>query len=165
MGDGYAVEPLQRADAGGMLEIFNHYIADGFAAYPEEPLALDAMQHLLDDCADHPRLAARDEAGRLVGFAFLRPYAAYATFSRTALVTYFIASEHTGRGLGTRMLARLEREARDVGIGTMLAHVSSENPGSLAFHTRHGFVECGRFLRIGVKKGRAFDVVWFQKSL
>ena len=95
----------------------------------------------------------------------LRPYLPHAAFSRTAQITTFIAPEHTGQGLGTAMLQALERQARGLGLTSILAHVSSRNPGSLAFHRKHGFVECGRFRGIGVKCGKAFDVVWFQKML
>ncbi|WP_301665067.1 GNAT family N-acetyltransferase [Methanoculleus frigidifontis] len=66
----------------------------------------------------------------------------------------------TGRGLGSRMLAHLEREGRKQGIGCILAGISSRNMGSIRFHNKNGFVECGRFRNVGRKRGEFFDVVW-----
>ena len=95
----------------------------------------------------------------------MRAYNPFPTFARTAEISYFIEQGYTGRGLGKAALARLEEEARARGIRCLLASVSSANEQSLAFHRRNGFSECGRFLRVGEKKGMAFDVVWMQKEL
>jgi len=45
------------------------------------------------------------------------------------------------------------------------AHISSLNEGSIRFHLRHGFTECGRFRRVGRKRGQDFDMVWMQLTL
>ena len=82
-----------------------------------------------------------------------------------AEVTYFIHPAHTGNGLGKRLLDDLERGAGEKGIATLLASISSLNSGSIRFHRKNGFSECGRFQRVGVKKGQWFDTVWMQKTL
>ena len=50
------------------------------------------------------------------------------------------------RGLGPQLYAAVFDEARRVGASEVLCEVNVEppNPGSLAFHTRLGFVEVGR---------------------
>jgi phosphinothricin acetyltransferase len=63
------------------------------------------------------------------------------------------------------LLACLEKGARDKGITTILAGISSLNPGSIEFHRKKGFTECGRFRKVGRKKGHDFDTVWMQKML
>jgi phosphinothricin acetyltransferase len=80
-------------------------------------------------------------------------------------VTYFIHPDHTGKGLGKRLLGFLEKGALEKGITNLLASISSLNPGSVEFHQKHGFTECGRFRKVGKKKGREFDTVWMQKRL
>jgi len=165
MAEPWVLDRLLRTDAEAMLAIFNHYVLHSFAAYLEEPVSVEWMERLLDEASGLPAIAVRDPDGRLIGFSLLRPYMSRTAFPRTAQITTFLVPEHTGRGLGSRLLARLEHAAREAGIDTILAHVSSENPGSLAFHRRHGFAECGRFRKIGIKNERRFDVVWFQKRL
>jgi len=165
MANDWTLDRLTTADGQAMLSIFNHYIAHGFAAYLEEPASVELMNTLLEQAAGLAAIGARDAEGALIGFSMLRPYIPHVAFSRTAQVTTFIAPGHTGRGLGTAMLEKLEGEARTLGLESILAHVSSRNPGSLAFHHKHGFVECGRFREIGLKRGKVFDIVWFQKML
>ncbi len=148
-----------------MLRIFNHYVAAGFAAYPEQPLSESSIVRFLEDAANHPRVAAEASGGQLLGFGFLRPYSTYPTFSHTALLTVFLDPSQRRRGLGSAILEALEDGARSRGIAVLLAHISSRNPDSLAFHAARGFVACGRFPGIGRKHGVAFDIVWMVKTL
>lgn len=57
-----------------------------------------------------------------------------------------LAAHLRGRGLGPRLYHAVFDEARRVGATEVLCEVNVEppNPGSLAFHTRLGFVEVGR---------------------
>ena len=57
-----------------------------------------------------------------------------------------LAAHLRGRGLGPQLYAAVFAEARRVGAEEVLCEVNIEppNPGSLAFHTRLGFVEVGR---------------------
>jgi len=87
------------------------------------------------------------------------------SFLRAAEISYFIDPEYVGRGIGTRMLERIVSEAMRKGIDTILANVSSLNEASLRFHRRHGFEECGRFMRVARKKDRDLDAVWMQLIL
>ncbi len=153
------------ADRQPMLDLFNYYVEHGFAAFPEQPMPLAFIDRLLDLAKGYPALAARDPAGRLLGFGLLRPHHPLPTFAHTAETTYCLAPDCTRQGLGTRLLEALEAAAREKDIRTILAGISSLNEGSLAFHRKHGFVEVGRFHQVCTKNGTTFDVVWMQKML
>ncbi|MDQ1282428.1 MAG: hypothetical protein QG666_217, partial [Euryarchaeota archaeon] len=112
-----------------------------------------------------PFMAARDDDGRILGFAMLRPHNQMAAFSSAAEISYFIAPEYVGLGIGTALQEHLLHEAHKMGITTILAGISSLNSNSLAFHKRRGFIECGRFVKIGRKWGQEFDVVWMQMMI
>jgi phosphinothricin acetyltransferase len=161
----YNLEEMSNHHRTEVIDIFNYYIANEFAAYPEEPVGYDLFDRFLEMTRGYPSVVVKDDSGTVVGFAFLRPYHPASTFRRTAMITYFIMPEHTGKGLGTRILERFVQEARAQGIETILANASSRNEGSLRFHRRNGFWECGRFRRVGTKFGEDFDVVWMQLDL
>ncbi len=161
----YELRAFERRDVASALAIFNHYVAAGTAAYPESPLSPEALGKLGASEPRYPVVAGLDAAGAVVGFAMLRPWHALPTFLRTAEVSYFIAPEHVGQGLGSIMLAGLCDHARTMGVATLLASISAENVASLEFHARRGFVECGRFRQVGLKHGRTFDVIWMQRVL
>jgi L-amino acid N-acyltransferase YncA len=152
-------------DGKQIIDIFNHYVENSFAAYPEAKVPYEFFGLFMNMSQGYPFLVAKDENGKLLGFGLLRPHNPMPSFSKTAEITYFLAPEHTGKGIGRAILDRLLEDGTEKGITSILANISSLNPGSLAFHRKNGFVECGRFVGVGQKKGQEFDVVWMQRRI
>lgn len=152
----------RRQDVPGVTAVYNHFIETSMATYLEEPVDETWAEQFM---ARARVFYVLEKDTEILGFASLNPYREMPAYDITATLTYFILPQATGQGLGTQILNRMERDARRLGIKQLLAHISSENPQSLAFHARRGFTECGRFHRIGKKWRRPFDVVWVQKSL
>lgn len=156
----YHLEPMGEAHRRAVIDIYNHYVRESFAAYPELPAGYEMYDRFLEMTRGYPALVALTEAGEAAGFAFLRPWHHAATIRRTAEITYFLHPGHVRRGLGGTLLAHLIEAARPMGIDRLLASISSRNPESLGFHQTHGFTECGRFPAVGRKFGEDFDIVW-----
>jgi L-amino acid N-acyltransferase YncA len=161
----YTLEQVSVEDGREIIDIFNHYVENGFAAFPEVRVPYEAFPLFLDMAKGYPFLVAQDGTGKVLGFGFLHPHNPMPAFLRTAEITYFIAPGFIGRGIGSRILDCLLIRARQMGIASVLAWISSLNPGSISFHKRNGFVECGRFVGIGSKFEQEFDVVWMQRMV
>ncbi len=157
--------PIGEADADPLVEVFNQYIREGEAAFLDEPVTITFFERMRPVLAAYPSFAVRETDGTFVGFGLLRPHNPLPAFRATAELSAFLAPGWTGRGIGSELLSRLEDAALARGIRHLLAAVSSRNDGSLRFHERHGFLECGRFRGVGVRHGRHFDLVWLQKDL
>lgn len=161
----YRLEEMADRHRASVLDIFNYFVTHSWAAYPEEPVSDYFFDYLLEVSRDYPCVVVENDADGIVGFALLRPFLQARAFRRTAEVTYFIMPEHTGRGLGRLILERFIGEARNMGVDNIIANVSSRNEGSLRFHKKMGFRECGRFSKVGRKFGEDFDVIWLQLTL
>ncbi len=161
----YVLERLSERHRKPVIDIFNSFVKSGFAAYPDTEVEYRFFDRLLEMTRGYPAVAAKDATGRIVGFGLLRPFHFAATFKRAAEVSYFLLPETTRQGLGTTILAMFVAEARKMGIDSILASISSRNVESIDFHVKRGFVECGKFKKIGRKFGQDFDVVWMQKRL
>jgi L-amino acid N-acyltransferase YncA len=161
----YSINPIETEDREPIIDIFNYYIANSFAAFPESKLPYQAFDFLLQMSKGYPSGTIKDEKGKVIGFGLLHTYNSIPTFAQTAEITYFLHHEHTRTGLGKKLLDFLEREGRDRSITTILANISSLNRGSINFHRNNGFIECGRFMKVGKKNGQLFDTVWMQKML
>lgn len=161
----YSMSPISKEDREPIMDIFNHYVENTFAAYFETKLPYEAFEMFLQMAQGYPTARVTDKNGRVIGFGLLRSHHPMPTFARTAEITYFIHPDHTGKGIGAKLLSLLEKEGMKKGITNILANISSLNPGSINFHKRNGFVECGRFKRVGMKMGKLFDTVWMQKVL
>lgn len=161
----WRLEPISVGDREPILGVFNHYVENSFAAYPENRVPDSFFDALMEKAEGYPTVVVKDERGTILGFGLLRAHNPIPSFSQTAEITYFLRPEHTRKGIGSLMLEYLVEEAKKKGISSILANISSLNEGSLRFHKKHGFVECGRFRQVGKKKGTFFDVIWMQKML
>jgi phosphinothricin acetyltransferase len=158
----YTIRPVEEDDWEQITSIFNHFVVNSHAAYPEEPVEISFFRTKYLQAPDYPFMVASAE-GEVVGFAYLAPFQPVPTMRRSAMLTYFICPDHTGKRLGERFLDLLVDAGKRLGVTTYLAHISSANDGSIRFHSKHGFTECGRFREVGVKGGRTFDMVWMQR--
>jgi phosphinothricin acetyltransferase len=161
----YVLSPLSADDREAVMDIFNYYIENSFAAYPEQRLPYAFFDMLLKMSEGYPNVTARTPAGEFAGYGMLRAFNPMAAFDGVAEISYFIDARYTGQGLGGQILSYLESEARKQGLKSILASISALNEGSLKFHLKNGFVECGRFRNIGHKNNQTFDVIWMQKQL
>jgi len=156
------IRGMQESDRDAVMRIFNHYAETGFAAYPDGPLPPQFFPHLKEGAVSALVL---EGANGIAGFALLKPFFPFPAFKKTGMVTYFIAPEHTGKGLGALLLSRLNEDAKKNGIRMLLVNISSKNEGSVRFHAKHGFTVAGTLAGVGEKFGEPFDVVWMQRPV
>lgn len=148
-----------------VVRILNYYIKETTSAYRENVVENDYFLDLLNDTENYCGYAIKDEKGTMLGFCTLEPYMPISTFSEVAEPMYFIDPKHTGKGIGTVVLKKLEDEARKRGITKFLVDISSENISSIKFHIKNGFTECGMLQNIGNKFGRYFSIVLMEKYI
>lgn len=158
------LRPMAADDAQPVMEIFNYYVENSFAAYPQTRLPEAFYSTLLASFQGYPNAVAVD-SGKVIGFGGLRAYSPMSTFSHTAEVSYFLSPGYSAKGLGTMMLGDFIQGAREKNIETLIASISSLNDASLTFHRKHGFTVCGTLKAVGRKNGVTFDVIYMQKML
>jgi len=161
----YHIRKVKGKDKEQIISIFNYYVENSYAAYPEHKVDLSFFDKLKELATGYPLYVIDTPKGEIVGFGLMRPYHSFETFRRTAKLTYFLHPAHTRKGLGTKLVSAFTKKAKEIGIDTLLADMSSRNTASIDFHKKNGFQECGRFKRVGKKFGRDFDLVWMQKFI
>jgi phosphinothricin acetyltransferase len=162
--DEAAIRPVTGADAPDITRIFNYYVKRSFAAFPDREVGRPFIIQLLEQAQEYGCYVIEQDGG-VVGFGTLRPLYPLQNLMAAGEVSYFICPGYTGRGSGTRLLGVLEDRARELGMTSLVARVSSRNRKSIRFHRRNGFSIGGRIRRIGAKFGKPFDVVILQKFL
>lgn len=159
------ISPISTEDREAIMDIFNYYVENSFAAYPESKLPYQALNTFMQSSEGLPNGAIKDQNGSVLGFGMLRFHNQLPVFSHTVEVTYFLHPAQTGKGLGEQLLKYLEEGAVERGVTNILANISSLNTDSIHFHEKNGFVECGRFVKVGKKNGQEFDTIWMQKRI
>lgn len=158
------IREVRDSDGPEVMAIFNHYSMNTMAALWEGEQPPSFFGFLRESCSGYPFLVAECD-GRVGGMALLRPIYKSPVFKRSAEVVYFLDENFTRLGLGSMLLSALEKRAKEMGGDKLVAHISLDNPASLAFHERKGFVEFGRLEKAGTKLGKDFSVVLMKKDI
>ncbi len=162
---GYSFRPVHGSDKEAIVNIFNYFVENSFAAYPYKKVDSAFFEMLKEMAHGYPFYVMETDDRHVVGFGLLRRHHTAEVFKRVPEITYFILPPHTGKGLGKQLLDILVKEGKKLGIDSLLASSSSLNKVSLDFHEKNGFEQCGMFRRIGKKFGKDFDVVWMQRFI
>jgi L-amino acid N-acyltransferase len=156
------IREMRESDRDAVMQIFNHYAATSFAAYPDGPLPLSFFSFLREGALSAVVLEGN---GGVAGFGLLKPFLPFPAFRKTGMLTYFIAPDFSCKGFGTRLLGRLNDDARKAGLTVLVVNMSSKNEASIRFHARQGFNEAGNLSGIGEKFGETFGVLWMQRAV
>lgn len=161
----YRFEPMTVDHREAVMGIYNHHVANSFAAFPDTPMPLGFFDKMMEMVKGYCAIVVKSDDGQVIGYGCLRPHHFANTCKRTSELTYFLMPEYTRQGIGTAILNFLIEEAKRLGIDNLTASISSLNTASIAFHRKNGFRECGCIERVGRKFGQDFDVVWLQRHL
>jgi phosphinothricin acetyltransferase len=155
------IRPARDTDAEAIATIWNAIIRDTaltFTSVEKDPARLAAQ------IADQPFLVA-EAKGEVRGFATYAPFRSGPGYARTMEHSIHVADGARGAGLGRALMAACEAHARAAGTHSLIAGISGENGGGIAFHAALGFREVGRLPQVGRKFERWHDLVLMQKFL
>ncbi len=159
------IRDIEKRDYQRCMEIYNWYIQN-------TPYTLENEAHTVESFSErveriktrYPYIVCEDE-GRVMGYAYLDPFGTRWGYRYTADLAIYVDKNFTGRGMGSILMEELLSRAEKSEIRDVIAVVTEENPGSIAFHEKMGFTIEGRFKGIADKFGRRFGVVYMQKNI
>jgi phosphinothricin acetyltransferase len=149
------------SDRDAVLALWNEVINETTITFTSTPKTPEAIADLI---AAQPVFVARDGA-RTLGFATYAQFRGGDGYRSSQEHAIYLSEAARGRGLGRALLCAVEDHARAAGHHTLIAGVSGENAGGLAFHAAMGFSRVGHLAQVGHKFGRFIDLVLMQKLL
>lgn len=148
-------------DAEAIAALWNPVIRDTAITFNSVEKTVETMTQEI--AARHAFLLAEDDA--LLGFATYGQFRGGIGYARTGEHTIALAPDTRGRGIGRALMQALEDHAREAGFHSMIAGVSDENPGGIAFHERMGYAQVAVLPQVGWKFERWMDLILLQKLL
>ncbi|SEM87938.1 phosphinothricin acetyltransferase [Roseovarius tolerans] len=157
---------IRRAETGdipAILDIWNPLIRDTSVTFTTVE---KTAQGLADDLAARgDAFFVAETARQILGFATYGGFRGGPGYAHTAEHSVILAGDARGRGVGRALMARLEDHAQAKGIHVLIAGVSGENEGAIAFHRAIGFTQGARLPEVGRKFDRWMDLVLLHKRL
>jgi L-amino acid N-acyltransferase YncA len=161
------IRPAASGDLDAVAAIFSHYVTSSVITFEVTPPTAQDWRRTRDDLARRglPFLVCECD-GEMAGYAYAAPWRAKPAYRHTVESTIYLAPDHTGRGLGRRLLRTLQEHCTLAGAEQMIAVIAdSGNPASIALHRACGFTDAGRLLNVGRKHGRLIDTLLMQYDL
>ena len=160
------LRPATPADAAAIAGLWNPIIRDTAITFnPVEKSAADIAALLVEkDAQDQPFLLAEKD-GALLGFATYGQFRNGLGYRFSVEHTIILASAARGQGVGAQLMQAIEDHARQRGIHSIYAGVSSANPGAVRFHEKMGYQTLAVLPEVGFKFDRWLDLTLMQKSL
>jgi len=149
-------------DAGAICRLQNAIIRDSLITFTTVEKRPEDIAAAITGGA--PYLVA-GEAGAVIGFATWGAFRAGPGYAHTAEHSVYLDDHAQGCGTGRALMSALEARAVATGIHTLIAGISSANPGAIRFHQKLGFQQVGRLPETGRKQGQWLDLVLMQKIL
>ena len=154
------------SDAGAIAAFWGPMIRDTHVTFEHTAKSAPDVAAMITDCgASGYAFLVAEDAGRVVGYATYRQFRAGTGYAHTVEHSVILAPIGQGRGVGRALLGALEDHARDAGVHSMIAAISSENPDAIAFHRGLGYREVAIMPEAGRKFDRWLDLHMLQKIL
>jgi phosphinothricin acetyltransferase len=153
------------ADLEAINAIYNHYVATSTTTYDEEPMTADERRVWFEGRPPIHPVTAAERDGQLVGYGSLHPFRSKRGYRFTVENSVYVRHDCQRQGIGNAILADQIERARALGLRAIVAVIDAQQPASIALHSRHGFVEVGRFPQIGTKFGAWLDVVFMERLI
>ncbi len=153
-------------DLDTVAAIYDREVREGTATFDLAPPPRSKWEGLL--ASTHPGdhfLAAADEDGAVLGFAYSSAFRPKGAYDATREVTIYLDPAAAGRGLGRILYDDLLARLAAGGVRTALACIALPNDASEALHRACGFERQGVLREVGRKFDRWIDVVWWQRIL
>lgn len=115
--------------------------------------------------ADGLPVLVADLNAKVVGFASLGHFRAWAAYRYTVENSIYVAPQYRGQGLGKRLLASLIEAAQAIDCHVIVAGIDADNVASCRLHEQFGFREVAHFHQVGYKFDRWLDLKFWELIL
>jgi phosphinothricin acetyltransferase len=161
------IRPGSEGDLGQVNDLYNHYVRATHITFDIEPITMERRREWFAhyDVVGRHRLLVAVADDHVLGYASSSPFRPKDAYETSVEASIYLATDATGRGVGTALYMRLFDELAGEDVHRAYAGVTLPNPASIALHEKFGFALVGTYTEQGREFGRYWDVAWYEKWL
>jgi phosphinothricin acetyltransferase len=153
-------------DGAAIAAIYRPYVEESIVSFETDAPDEHAMRGRIEaGGALYPWLAAVDEAGMVVGYAYASAFRPRPAYRYTVETTVYVRQGLHRRGVGSLLYRPLLAMLEAQGFTQAFGAITLPNPASVALHERLGFARAGTYTTVGWKQGGWWDVGLWQRAL
>ncbi|MCP4978337.1 MAG: N-acetyltransferase [Maribacter sp.] len=153
------IREMHPSDWELVAKIYAQGIATGYATFEKSIPTYEVWdKDHLSSC----RIVAI-ENDSVIGWAALSPVSGRCVYGGVGEVSVYVATEHSGLGIGKKLMYHLISESEKEGYWTLQSGIFPENEGSIALHKKVGFRYIGKRERVGQLDGEWKDNLLFER--
>lgn len=155
-------------DIPTVTAIYGDAVRHGLASFEYDPPDPAEMARRRDAvlAAGYPYLVATNEAGDVLGYAYVSAYRPRRAYRFTVENSIYVAPEAKGKGVGRTLLQALIARCTQEGYRLIVAVIGdSANNASIGLHAACGFQHAGLLPNVGWKHERWVDSVLMTLAL
>lgn len=152
-------------DVPAMLNIYRPYVLETAYTFEYEVPSLEEFEARFQRIAAGFPWLVWEEDGEILGYAYGDRAFSRAAYQWDADLSIYLRQDCRGRGIGRKLYETLENLLRRQGYFLAYGIVTDANEPSCAFHRAMGYRETGHLKDCGMKFGRWYGVIWFEKRL
>lgn len=153
------------SDAPFVAAIYNHYVTSSIVTFELEPVTDDEMRNRMDAIAINYPYLVYEEEGTVLGYAYATQWKVRQAYQYTVESSVYLHPEAKGKGIGSKLYARLLDELKAMSIHAVIGGISLPNEASIALHEKFGFEKIGQFRQVGRKFDQWIDVGYWELIL
>lgn len=157
------IRMAEEGDAEALLAIYAPYVEKTAITFEYKvPTVREFKNRIASTLKRYPYLAAvRD--GRILGYAYASEFKERAAYDWAVETSVYVSEDARRTGAGSILYKALENYLKRQNVINVNACIAYPNPGSIAFHEKHGYRIVGHFTKCGYKLGQWWDMVWMEK--
>lgn len=156
----------QARDLPRLTEIYNQVIAEGGLTADLEPYTVNERHRWFESHQQAPFLIyILEDSSRIFGYFYFSAWrSGRAAMSEVAEVSYYLAADARGQGVGRLMLAEAQQIAIKSGLKYLLAILLESNLGSRSLLEKGGFKLAGQLPEIAdLGQKRCGQLIMYKK--
>lgn len=151
------------SDAKKIAEIYNYYIENTVITFEKELIDAEEIKRRITDIIHKgfPYIVY-EEQGMVIGYAYLNNWRSRAAYDITLETSIYLDHRVINKGYGCTLYKELIRQAKSIGIHSLIGVISLPNLPSQKLHQELGFQLIGNFKESGIKFDKLIDVEFWQ---